>query len=98
MEAFAETENNQADVKFYHVFQNGSCYEFTLGLETVEGADSDELKPGAKPVDSNEVFRQLNWMLSTVKIQSVATPEKIAPEVATDTPTVPTSAAITEAH
>ncbi len=98
VEAFAETENNQADVKFYHVFQNGSCYEFTLGLETAAPAGSDESKPGVKPVDSNEVFRQLNWMLSTVKIQTVGAPEKITPEVATDTPTAPTSAGITEAH
>jgi hypothetical protein len=98
VEAFADTETNQADVKFYHVFQNGSCYEFTLGLETAAGADSDDPKPAAKPVDSNEVFRQLNWMLSTVKIEPVATPEKVTPQVATDTPTAPTSAAISEAH
>lgn len=98
VEAFAEAESNRADVKFYHVFQNGSCYEFTLGLETAEGADSDEPKPAAKPVDSNEVFRQLNWMLSTVKIQTVAAPDKITPEVAADTPTAPANATITEAH
>jgi hypothetical protein len=97
VEAFAETENNQADVKFYHVFQNGSCYEFTLGLETAAGVDSDEPKPGVKPVDSNEVFRQLNWMLSTVKIQPVAVPEKTTPQVAIDTP-APNNAAMTEAH
>jgi hypothetical protein len=99
VEAFAETEDNEAaDVRFYHVFQNGSCYEFTLGLETAAESNSDEPKPGVKSVDSNEVFRQLNWMLSTVKIQPIATPEKTTPEVATDTPTAPTSAAITEAH
>jgi hypothetical protein len=97
VEAFAETENNQADVNFYHVFQNGSCYEFALGLETA-AADSDDPKPAAKPVDRHEVFRQLNWMLSTVKIEPVAAPEKVTPEVATDTPTAPTSAAISEAH
>ena len=98
VEAFAESENNQAHVRFYHAFQNGSCYEFTLGLETAVGADSDEPKPGVKTVDSNEVFRQLNWMLSTVKIQPVAVPGKATPEVATDTATAPTNAAITEAH
>jgi hypothetical protein len=96
VETFAETETNEADVKFYHVFQNGSCYEFTLGLETTAQANSDEPRPRAKLVDSNEVFRQLNWMLSTVKIQPVAAPEKPAPELATDTPL--TNAAITEAH
>jgi hypothetical protein len=98
VEAFAETESNEADVKFYHVFQNGSCYEFTLGLETASESSSDEPKPGVKLVDGNEVFRQLNWMLSTVKIQPIAAPGKITPEVATDAPTAPTSAAMTEAH
>jgi hypothetical protein len=98
VEAFAETESNEADVKFYHAFRNGSCYEFILGLETAAESNSDEPKPGVKLVDGNEVFRQLNWMLSTVKIQPVATPGKTTPEVAADTPTAPTSAAITEAH
>jgi hypothetical protein len=98
VEAFAETESNQADQKFYHVFQNGSCYEFTLGLETAAETNKDDAKPAAKSVDSNEIFRQLNWMLSTVKIQPIAAPGKITPEVATDAPTAPTSAAMTEAH
>jgi hypothetical protein len=102
VEGFAGEENNQADVKYYHVFQNGGCYEFALGLETTAEAIPDEIKPAVKPlvkpVDRNEVFRKLNWILSTVKIQPVAAPEKTVPEVATDTPTAPTDAAITEAH
>ena len=98
VEAFAETENNEADVKFYHVFQNGSCYEFTLGLDTAAESNPGESKPGVKPVDGNEVFRQLNWMLSTVKIQPIAAPEKITPEVAAETPSAPTAATVTEAH
>jgi hypothetical protein len=102
VEGFAEEESHRADVKYYHVFENGSCYEFALGLETAAEGIPDDIKPAArpdvKPVDRNEVFRRLNWMLSTVKIQPVATPEKTVPEVATDTPTAPTSAVITEAH
>jgi hypothetical protein len=93
VEGFAGEDNNQADVKYYHVFQNGSCYEFALGLETAEQASSDEIKPtvkpAVKPVDRNEVFRQLNWILSTVKIQPIATPEKTIPEVATEAPSAP---------
>jgi len=98
VEGFTEEENSQADVKYYHVFQNGSCYEFALGLETVEDAVPDKVKPGVKSVNRSEVFRKLNWMLSTVKIQPVATPEKAVPEVATDTPPVPTNTAITTTH
>jgi hypothetical protein len=87
VEGFAGGDDNQADVKYYHVFQNGNCYEFALGLQTAEAAIPDEIKPVVKPVNRNEVFRQLNWILSTVKIQPVA--DKTVPEVATDTP--PTS-------
>ncbi len=93
VEGFAGEENNQADVKYYHVFQNGSCYEFALGLETAEQTIPDETKPApppVKPVDRNEVFRKLNWILSTVEIQPVTIPEKSVPEVATETPTTST--------
>jgi len=98
VEGFAGQENNQADVKFYHVFQNGSCYEFALGLETVAGGIPDESTPAVKPVNRNEVFRQLNWILSTVKIQPMAAAEKPVPEVATGTSPDRTNTAITEAH
>jgi hypothetical protein len=98
VEGFAEAENNQADVKYYHVFQNGSCYEFALGLETAGETTPDEIKAAVKPVDRNEVFRQLNWILSTVKIRPVDLPAKTIPEVAADASTGPTDAATTEAH
>ncbi len=66
----------QADAKYYHVFQNGACYEFALGLETSND------KADAKPVDSNAVFGKLNWMLSTVKITSAGVPAEAAPALA----------------
>ena len=78
---FTEVESSSGDnakhtdAKYYHVFQNGACYEFALGLETASAKD------GVKPVDRNEIFRKLNWMLSTVKVQSAG-----VPEVAADTP------------
>jgi hypothetical protein len=97
-EGFTEEENNQADVKYYHVFQNSSCYEFALGLETIQEAIPDSINSAVKLVDRNEVFRKLHWILSTVKIQPVAAPEKPVPEVATDTPPVTTKPAITAAH
>ena len=79
---YAEVESTggestkHADAKYYHVFQNGACYEFALGLET-----SDD-KADAKPVDTNAVFGKLNWMLSTVKITTAGVPAKTAPALA----------------
>jgi hypothetical protein len=60
----------QADAKYYHVFQNGACYEFALGLGTTGGDNDAELKP----VDRAAVFGKLERILATVKIQPVAEP------------------------
>ena len=89
---FTEVEDSagsgakQADAKYYHVFENGACYEFALGLETT--ADSSQTT--TKPVDREQIFHRLNWMLSTVKIKAampeMAASEKVASaKVATET-------------
>jgi hypothetical protein len=96
VEGFTGEENNQADLKYYHVFQNGSCYEFALGLETAVDSTTDDVKAPSRLVDPNEVFRKLNWILSTVKIQPVDLPEKAVPEIAAGTPTA--AVATTDAH
>jgi hypothetical protein len=78
---FTEVEDSagsgakQADAKYYHVFENGACYEFALGLETT----ADSSQTATKPVDREQVFRRLNWMLSTVKIKAPV-PVKVASE------------------
>ena len=64
-------DDKQADAKYYHVFQNGTCYEFTLGMQTTK-ADGDE-EP--TPVNRNQVFHKLEWILATVKLDAPATPE-----------------------
>jgi hypothetical protein len=81
----------QADAKYYHLFQNGNCYEFVLGLETAPVDATQKIKP----VDRDQVFRKLNWILSTVKIQpsdlpAKAAPEKPVPQVAAGTTNTPT--------
>jgi len=67
---FDEIEDamQQADARYYHVFKNGACYEFALGL----GTSVDEPKEGVTPVNSQEVFAKLEKILSTVKIQEPA--------------------------
>ncbi len=72
---------SQADAKYYHVFQNGACYEFALGLETATDAAD-----GTRPVNRNEIFRKLNWILSTVKITPAGVPAGMPAEVATRAP------------
>src|SRR5262249_54965306 len=88
---FTEVEDSggdhamQADAKYYHVYQNGTCYEFMLGVETATNKITDT------PINRNEVFRKLNWMLSTVKIEPAGVPEKTVPEVAKGTAAAPSA-------
>ena len=65
--------------KYYHVFENGACYEFALKVATT-GVETE----GGKPVDRDEVFQRLEKILATVKINPVT-----APEVTASAPTVP---------
>jgi hypothetical protein len=62
-----------ADAKYYHVFENGACYEFALGFETTA---PDPTASPIKAVDRSLVFRKLNWMLSTVKIEAAGVPDE----------------------
>lgn len=65
----------QNDSKYFHVFQNGACYEFAMNVATVA---SDQGM--TKHVDRDKVFSRLEKILSTVKINAVA------PEAAAETP------------
>jgi hypothetical protein len=70
-ESISGEETKQVDTKYYHLFQNGSCYEFALGLSTESGAKDD----GIKTVDQDKVFQRLETILATVKIKPEATPQ-----------------------
>ncbi|MGA9392183.1 MAG: hypothetical protein WBV69_17270 [Candidatus Sulfotelmatobacter sp.] len=54
--------------KYYHVFQNGACYEFSLKVATTR---LDSTSDSTKPVDREEVFKRLEKILATVKINPV---------------------------
>lgn len=68
VEDFGGEAIKQADAKYYHLYENGICYEFALGLGTA-GYGIDE---GIEPVDRSEVFSKLEKILATVKLQPVA--------------------------
>ncbi len=75
-EAVAGEGTRQSDSKYFHVYQNGSCYEFALNVTT------DASEAGiVKHVDRDKVFNRLEQILSTVKLAPVA-----APEVAAEAP------------
>jgi|ERR1022692_2236999 hypothetical protein len=68
--------------KYYHVFENGGCYEFALKVATT-GIETE----GGKHVDRKEVFGRLEKILATVKISpatevTASAPAAVAPTTA----------------
>jgi hypothetical protein len=72
-EAVAGEGSRQSDSKYFHVFQNGSCYEFGLNVTTVASDQGI-----TKHVDRDKVFSRLEQILSTVKISPVVASEATA--------------------
>jgi hypothetical protein len=72
---FSETEmmkaelGREADLKYFHLFKNGACYEFALDVETSRTADEELAQ-----VDRGQVFKQLERILSTARIKAVELP------------------------
>jgi len=62
-ETLASQGTREEASKYYHVFENGACYEFALRVATT-GVESE----GGKHVDSKEIFQRLGKILATVKI------------------------------
>jgi len=79
-EAVTGEGTRQSDSKYFHVFQNGACYEFAINVTTVASEDGV-----MKHVDRDKVFNRLEKILATVKINPVAAPEVTA-EAPTQTP------------
>jgi hypothetical protein len=70
----ASQGTREETAKYYHVFENGACYEFALKVATT----GIENQGGAKHVDREEVFKRLEKILATVKINPAAAPEETA--------------------
>jgi hypothetical protein len=83
-EAVAGEGNRQSDTKYFHIFQNGGCYEFALNVTTM----AHETEGAMKHVDRDKVFNRLAAIMATVKIVPVA-----APEVTASTPAAAATAA-----
>jgi hypothetical protein len=75
------TGTREATSKYYHVFQNGACYEFALQVATnnpkaeTSGETTPATETSTKHIDREEVFKRLEKILATVKINPVAVPE-----------------------
>jgi hypothetical protein len=56
----------QSDLKYFHLYKNGACYEFALDVETSRKADEDLAQ-----VDRGKVLHQLEKILTTARIKDV---------------------------
>ncbi len=75
-EAVSGEGTRQSDSKYFHIYQNGACYEFALNVTTDASAEGL-----VKHVDRDKVFNRLEQILATVKINPVP------PEVTEEAPT-----------
>ncbi|MFZ0957803.1 MAG: hypothetical protein WAN60_15765 [Candidatus Sulfotelmatobacter sp.] len=87
-EAVAGEGNRQSDTKYFHIFQNGGCYEFALNVTTM----AHETEGAMKHVDRDKVFNRLAAIMATVKIVPVAS-AVAAPEVTASAPATPATPA-----
>jgi hypothetical protein len=87
-EAVSGEGAQQSDSKYFHVYQNGACYEFALNVTTV--ASQEGL---IKHVDRDKVFSKLEQILDTVKISPVTTQEVTAEAPSTSSTTSTAAAA-----
>lgn len=78
----------QSDLKYFHLFKNGACYEFALDVETSRKPDADLAQ-----ADRGKIFHQLEKILSTARIKDVdlAGVEKAPATVSTATPSTATA-------
>ena len=73
-QTLGSADTRKEESKYYHVFENGACYEFSLKVATT-GVEPDE---GGKPVDRDEIFKKLETILATVKISPLETASQTA--------------------
>jgi hypothetical protein len=74
------TTNRQSDLKYFHLFKNGACYEFALDVETSRKVDVDLAQ-----ADHGKIFQQLEKILASARIKDVTLPGVEAPQTTAST-------------
>jgi hypothetical protein len=69
VEQMSSEPNHDSDLKYYHLFKNGACYEFALDVETSREADAEVAQ-----TDRGKAFKQLEKILASARIKGVEIP------------------------
>jgi len=72
---FAGSATRQTESQYYHDYENGTCYEYVLGLGTAGYGVAD----GIEPVNRDEVFARLEKIMATVRIRPAAQQQAAEP-------------------
>jgi hypothetical protein len=70
VENLGDSAKHEPSTKYFHHFENGNCYEFSMGLSTI-----DDTVAGIKPVNRSLVFGKLEQILASVKVQPAEVPQ-----------------------
>jgi len=91
LEQMSGETTRQSDLKYFHLFKNGACYEFALDVETSRKADEELAQ-----TDRGKIFHQLEKILTTARIKDVDLPgvEKPVEAAKTETPQATPSAEV----
>lgn len=60
---------HQSDLKYFHLFKNGACYEFSVDVETSRKGDEELAQ-----VERGKVFQQLEKIVASARIKEVEVP------------------------
>ena len=69
IEQMSGSGDHQSDLKYFHLFKNGACYEFALDVETSRKTDEDLAQ-----VDRSKIFKQLEKILTSARIKEIELP------------------------
>jgi hypothetical protein len=86
LEQMSGSGDRQSDLKYFHLFKNGACYEFALDVETSRKGDEELAQ-----VDRSKIFKQLEKVLATTRIKEVELPGMENAEKAVAPEAVPTA-------
>jgi hypothetical protein len=83
---------HQSDLKYFHLFKNGACYEFSVDVETSRKPDEELAQ-----LDRGKVFRQLEKIVASARIKEVEIPGVVSAQKPAET-TVGDSSTIEKAQ
>lgn len=75
VEDFDEMNADQAIGRYYHTYENGTCYEFALGIATDGNGEKEEVRA----IDRDAVFEKLTKIVASAQIESKEAAKPAAP-------------------